>query len=321
MRQVRSSVDTNLLLALHALLEERNLTHAGTRLSMSQPAVSGALGRLRAHFGDPLLVREGRDFRLTELAERLRPVVAEAVVAAEALLGEGREFDPVASTKQFTLSVSEYAMTVLAEPMTRLVHERAPGCSIAFDDLPTDRDDFDGRLTRRDLMVCPLGFDFPGNRQPVFTDRLVCLVARDNPRLADGRLTVEDLRLMSHAVAAFPGAGQIRRPLEVVAEKYGLADRTVQVTVTSLLTLPYAIAGTPLAAFVPARLAARCLEILDLVIAETPLPVVEITEAAHWHPRRSADPAGRWLRELLYDVAIELESVGQVGSDAVSHGA
>ena len=55
------------------------------------------------------------------------------------------------------------------------------------------------------------------------------------------------------------------------------------------------------------RIAHRVLEPLDLTIARTPVPEVRITEAAHWHPRRDADPAIKWLRELLYDVAIELE--------------
>lgn len=305
-RNSTRQVDVNLLLALHALLEERNLTHAGTRMGMTQPAMSGALARLRAHFDDELLVRDGRGFRSTELAESLRPVVAEAVKAAEALLGDSREFDPASSTRRFAVSVSEYAMTVLAEPLTRALRKHAPGCSIAFDTLPA-RADFEDHLMRRDLVVGPLGFDLPGNRQPVFTDHLVCLVARDNPRAVNGRLSLADLAAMPHAVAEFSAAGDVPRPLEVVIEEAGLADRTVQVAVTSLLTLPYAIAGTELCAFVPSRLARRCLDILDLVVVDTPLAPVVITEAAHWHPRRSADSPGRWLRALLHEVAVELE--------------
>ena len=100
---------------------------------MSQPAMSGALARLRKHFDDELLVRVGRGFELTPLAEQLRPSVAEAVEAAEALLGNQREFDPSSSTERFTVSMSEYAMTVLAEPLTRLLAEQAPGCSLALD--------------------------------------------------------------------------------------------------------------------------------------------------------------------------------------------
>jgi DNA-binding transcriptional LysR family regulator len=107
-------VDANLLLSLHALLEERNLTHAGERMTMSQPAMSGALARLRKHFGDELLVRSGRGFELTPLAEQLRPAVADAIEAADDLLGHQRAFDPRTSRKRFDVSMSEYAMTVLS---------------------------------------------------------------------------------------------------------------------------------------------------------------------------------------------------------------
>jgi DNA-binding transcriptional LysR family regulator len=74
-----------------------------------------------------------------------------------------------------------------------------------------------------------------------------------------------------------------------------------------LLTVPFAVAGTDMCGFVPARLAERCLDVLDLEVARTPLDAVTITEAAHWHPRREKDPAGVWLRRLLYDVAVMVE--------------
>jgi DNA-binding transcriptional LysR family regulator len=300
-------VDANLLLALHALLEERNLTHAGERMTMSQPAMSGALTRLRKHFDDELLVRVGRGFELSPLAERLKPAVEEAVEAAEALLGNQREFDPTSSNRLFTVSMSAYAMTVLAEPLTRLLAEQAPGCSVALESLDVAPDQFESQLLRQDLILAPLGFEFPGRRQPVFTDHLVCVVDRDNPRLSDGALSHDDLQAMPQAVASFGTAGERKRPLEVEMERVGIIGRPVLVQVTSLLTLPFAVSGTEMCAFVPARLAHRCLDILDLVIADTPLEPVQITEAAHWHPRRDTEPAVVWLRRLLYDVAVAVE--------------
>jgi len=300
-------VDANLLLALHALLEERNLTRAGERLTMSQPAMSGALSRLRKHFDDELLVRSGRGFELSQLGEELRPAVAEAVEAAEALLGNQREFDPGSSTKRFAVSMSEYAMTVLAEPLTRLLRERAPGCSVALDPIDVQPEQFEAQLMRRDLIIGPLGFQFPGRTQPVFTDELVCVVARGNQRLRNGALTLQDLAELPHVVAVFGAAGGRRRPLEVALEEVGLQGRTVLVTVPSLLTVPFAVGGTDMCAFVPSRLARRCLDLLDLEVAQTPVPTVSITEAAHWHPRRESDPAVTWLRRLLYDVAVAAE--------------
>src|SRR3954464_6349289 len=98
-------------------------------MTMSQPAMSGALARLRKHFDDELLVRVGRGFELTPLAERLRPEVADAIGGGEARRGTQRECDPASSNRRFAVSMSEYAMTVLAEPLTRLVAEQAPGCT------------------------------------------------------------------------------------------------------------------------------------------------------------------------------------------------
>jgi len=306
-RERLREVDANLLLSLRALLEERNLTHAGERMTMSQPAMSGALARLRKHFDDELLVRVGRGFELSPLAEALRPEVEAAIEATEALLGNQRDFDPGTSTKRFVVSMSEYAMTVLAEPLTRLLAEQAPDCSVAMDAIDVSPGQLETQLMRRDLIIGPLGFDFPGRRQPVFTDHLVCVVARGNRRLVDGVLSRDDLQEMPHAVAEFSSAGERRRPLEIEMEKKGIPDRNVLVQVTSLLTLPFAVSGTDMCAFVPARLARRCLDVLDLVVAETALEPVQITEAAHWHPRRESEPAVVWLRRLLYDVAVFVE--------------
>jgi DNA-binding transcriptional LysR family regulator len=306
-RERLRDVDANLLLSLHALLEEKNLTHAGERMTMSQPAMSGALARLRKHFDDELLVRVGRGFELSPFAESLKPAVADAVEAAERLLGNQRAFDPSSSSRPFAVSMSEYAMTVLSEPLTRHLAARAPGCSLALDPVMVGAGQFEVQLLRRDLIVGPLGFEFPGRTQPVFTDELVCVVDRDNPRLRDGALSIEDLQEMPHAVAEFGAAGERRRPLEVELERAGIVDRTVLVRVSSLLVLPFAVTGTDMCAFVPSRLARRSADILGLALARTPLGPVRITEAAHWHPRRDAEPAVVWLRELLYDVAVSVE--------------
>src|SRR5262249_3743412 len=76
-----SAIDTNLLLALHALLQEGNVTRAAKRLGIGQPAMSRSLARLRAHFKDPLLVPKGRQFVLSPVAHSLMPSVDRAAAA------------------------------------------------------------------------------------------------------------------------------------------------------------------------------------------------------------------------------------------------
>lgn len=62
------SIDLNLLVVFEVLIQECNVSRAATRLSMGQPAVSGALRRLRALFNDPLFERVGRKMRPTPRA-------------------------------------------------------------------------------------------------------------------------------------------------------------------------------------------------------------------------------------------------------------
>ena len=54
------NIDLNLLKVFLTLMEEQNVSRAAEALSVSQPAVSGMLNRLRQNLNDPLFVRSQR---------------------------------------------------------------------------------------------------------------------------------------------------------------------------------------------------------------------------------------------------------------------
>ena len=89
-----SQFDLNLLVSLDALLIERNVTRAGQRVGLSQPAMSGTLSRLRDLFKDELLVRVGRQLELTPLAQELAPQLRQQLQGVEDLLNARRSFIP-----------------------------------------------------------------------------------------------------------------------------------------------------------------------------------------------------------------------------------
>lgn len=295
-------VDYNLLVALRALLEERNVTRAGVAANMSQPAMSAALARLRAHFGDELLVRVGRTYELTPLGEELLPQVNASLEVVATALDPWGTFDPATSTRQFTISASDYALAVLVEPLLTAVRKQAPAVTILFDPIPMPGVDMLNHLLRRDLLIAAMGYDLPGRRQVVFSDRFVCVVSQDNPRLRDGRLTLADLAEMPH-VGAF--GGRSMTAADAVLAEAGITPR-VEVTLQGLLAVPFAVSGTDLCAFVPERLLARCPRTLRLAVAEVPLDDPELAEAAHWYPSRQHDPSVRWLRDILRSTSAAL---------------
>ena len=298
------SLDFNLLVPLRALLEERNITRAGQALNMSQPSMSTALARLRAHYDDELLRRTGRTYELTPLAERLLPQVTETLAAVSRALDPWGSFSPATSTRRFTVSGSDYALAVVVEPLLEVMAREAPGVTVDFDPLPPPASDLLVQLMRRDLLVGPLHIELPGRRQVVFSDRFVCIVAADNPRLRDGGLDLADIAALPHAIATFGGGDPT--PADRLLDEMGVRRR-IEVSVQGLLALPFVVAGTDLCAFVPERLLRRCPGTLRLVTAAVPFEAATITEAAHWHPSRHTDPGLAWLRRALEQVTGQLD--------------
>lgn len=297
--------DLNLLVALKALLEEGNVTHAGNRIGMSQPAMSGILARLRRHYHDEILVRAGRDYELTPLAKSLLPRVQETVRQVEDALGLSRGFDPATSDRLFTITLSDYAMLVIHEPLQRRVHAAAPSVRLEFTDLAADLADSDRALLRYDLMVGPLGYSFPGRHELLFADRLVCVVDPGNRLLRDGRLTLADLAELPHAVATFRGGGGT--PADRALEELGV-DRRVLVRALGFLPLPFVVVGTDAVAVVPERLARRFERDGRVVVVEPPFGRVDMLESMWWHPVRSADPGHCWLRSVMQEVMADLRA-------------
>jgi DNA-binding transcriptional LysR family regulator len=295
------SVDLNLLVVLHLLLEEENVTHAGMRVGVSQPAMSSALGRLRRHYQDELLVRSGSGYSLTPLARSLLPSVRESMRLIGAALDPGEGHEPATSGRKFSISMSDNAIAVLSEPLLRRVRELAPGVRLELWPIALAAQEADRGLLQHDLLIAPVGFRSGGQPEVILRDRFVYLVDPDNPRLAEGRLSLADLGVLPHAAATLPHAEL--DPVGQVLEELGVA-RQVHVTTAGWLPLPFVVAGTDLVAAVPERLARRLAGVARVAVAEPPFGRVELAEAAWWHPMRAADPALAWLHDIVLQAAV-----------------
>jgi len=309
--------DLNLMIALKALLEEGNVTKAGAKIGKSQPAMSTALARLRRHYRDELLVRVGRDYELTPFAKALVPSVQQTLRAVELALDTGRRFDPATSGHSFQINATDYVITVLAEPLLRRVAAIAPGIRLDFEAIPDDMHHSEHHLRNIDALIGPVGFGFPGSQEPLFRDRFVCVVDPANSRLREGRLTLDDLAALPHAVRS--SGGTHVGPTDRVMDERSIR-RHVQVVTVGFLPLPFLIRGTDLVAAIPERLAQRVAVPLGLAVVEPPFGRVELIESLWWHPARAATAEHAWLRRTLTEAAASLPPVAADGPPPVATG-
>ena len=116
-------LDLNLLLVFHQLLRDKRVSLVAQTLGMSQPAVSSALGRLRASLGDELFLRTPRGMEPTPYAVQLAEPVAIALDGLQQALNVRASFDPISSARCFTLAMSDVGeMYFLPVLVLSLIH-------------------------------------------------------------------------------------------------------------------------------------------------------------------------------------------------------
>ncbi len=293
-------IDVNLIVVLDAILREKNLTHAGDAVGMSQPAVSGALARLRVQFDDPLMVRNGKIFEPTAKALELMPLVEDAMREIERIFDILPAFDPLTSTRTFYIEASDYLLAQVTGPLIKLIKQHAPGVNIAFDAMPQEIGSSQIDLLRRDMIISAANLGIAGKRKSLFSDTFVCIADAKNSRIVDGAFDLVALSELRHCSVSF--GGEILNLIDIQLSENGVVPK-VALRVRGFLPVPFAIAGSDLIGFVPERVAKQYINQLGLAIVKTPLPNCNLIEAAFWHPSKSGDPGLIWLIEMLRKAA------------------
>jgi DNA-binding transcriptional LysR family regulator len=304
-----STPDLNLVLALRALLEERNVTRAGERVGLSQPAMSAALARLRRHFGDDLLHRAGGQYELTPLGRALLDRAATACDLLERVFTSQAHFDPAREEHEFTLLTSDYAVAVFGAELARAVHAQAPGVRLRFRQVPPDiTENAAALLTTSDGLFMPHGVISGFPAVDLFTDRWVILVAADNPEVGD-RLTLADLARLPWAAYQRASDALAARQLAMIG-----VEPQVEVYADSFQLLPFLVAGTRRVALIQESLARLLEGVADVRVLRPPYDAVPLQEAMWWHPVHTHDAAHVWLRETAARVGGMLARCGSSGS-------
>jgi DNA-binding transcriptional LysR family regulator len=283
-------LDLNLLLVLEALIAERSVTRAGARLGVTQSAISRSLLRLRASFGDPLLIKSGRSMALTPRAEELREPLDRVLEEVRRLVRPQR-FDP--AVDHGTIRINTPSILALPEALIRIARA-APRLNVVVTNNAADPM---AALARGD---CDLLIDSvqpvpePFCRLRLATGRFVCLLREGHPLLSAGALTRADYAAATHVVVEVA----TRRLLDEMLAKEGVVRH-------SLLTVPNTVVAAELAAqtdwvlTTPEAIGPRLCAMFPVRATSFPYDGPELWLDVIWHRRSDRDPMHRWVRQMI----------------------
>lgn len=289
-------LDLNLLSALTALLEERNVSAAGRRVFLSQSAMSGALSRLRDHYNDELLRPVGRRMMLTPFAESLISPLRQTMRQIETLVAASTAFDPATSQRHFSIVLSDYLQRLIVPHLIGPMTREAPLTTL---ELFQVHDEPDQALNRGevDLVITPEGFIPPPHISEHFYDEDHVVVGWKRNPAFDPSITKENFLTLRHVVVRFNQTTRspfAEREIDRIAQ-----DRPIAAVAHSFSAVPLLLVGTNHIAVMHRRLAQIVSRGLPLVISELPVPIPTLRQMMIFHPIRAQDSGLLWLRNHL----------------------
>lgn len=289
--QTIKTLDLNLLKALNALLDERNVTRAAEKLSVSQPAMSGMLTRLRDSFNDPLFIRTQHGILPTDRALGLAIPVKQILEQAQGLLAEP-EFDPASADLKINIAASDYAMRTIITPFLAALHHQAPNIQVNITL-------FNPRSMQEDLERGTLDFVLTTSEQvpdnlhsrALFDEHYVCAVRTGHPVLQHAQPDLATFCALQHVISL--SEHTINNTPARALTDIGINRR---VSVQNALALPDIVRHSDLCALTPYRLIAGQADISHFL---PPVNIVGFTNTLVWHERTQRNPAHQWLRDLI----------------------
>ena len=295
-------MDLNLLVVFQAVFEERQISAAARRLSLTQSAVSNALARLRRTFGDELFVRAGAGMQPTPLAEHLAEPIAAALANITLALNRPAPFDPPTSERQFVIAMTDVAEIYFMPPLIEHCRAAAPGIGLATVRPPGADLKAEMEAGRIDLAIG--AFENVSSalyQRRLFRQPYVTMFRAGHP-LGSGAPTLKKFQDARHILVASTESPYDR--INELLEKAGVrADSRYRVP--HFTAVPYIVGSTDLVVTVPQKLAERAAAPFGLAWVRPPLRLPVLQTNVFWHRRYNEDGGNQWLRECVGGIFVE----------------
>ena len=305
------TLDLNLLRVFDEVMAERNLTRAAQRLSMTQPAVSNALRRLRELLGDELVQRAGYGVEPTPRALMLWPSVRDALHQLRDALAPG-EFQPELAQNAFVLTMADATAAKLVPGLMNRLATEAPGVTLRVLPLVTrdprallESGEVDLAIGHFPGVLAELGAQHLQESSPRFmVERLYdgeyVVVMRKGHPLAQRPLSLDDYCAARHLLVSFSGRpyGFVDEALTAISRK-----RRVVLTVNQFFTAGLVVASSDLLTVLPRHFIGGTGVADQLAWRKLPLDVPMVHVDALWHRQHQLSSAHRWLREAVVRMA------------------
>lgn len=293
-------IDLNLLRVFDMLMQERSVTRAADHLGRTQSAISHSLAKLRIIFKDELFTRDGALMRPTPRALELIGDLSEALGKIRAAIGRYRVFNPLTTTRNFRVGLTDYHAMIFIPGLIREFSKQAPQATLNV--IPANRAEAESADYFRQVDCTLTGArlkDDPNlTKTELGQDRILCAVWSGS-EIARSALSLDRYLSASHLQISADGLSE------------GLADgalgerglrRKVVATISNYLVMPWALRGTDLITHCGDGIFQMLDGTSEVTLLSPPIPIPSVSASLVIHRQMVTDQGTLWLRRLITEL-------------------
>lgn len=293
-------VDLNLLIFFLVLYRERSVTLAAQKLFLGQPAVSSALARLRALFGDPLFIRTHQGMQPTARADFLARRFAPQLEQIHSTLFYSEAFIPRASQRTFTLGMTDWVEIWLMPQLLKLLKECAPDIRINVIATTPFADPAFIEQHDVDMVISVTGAQVPWLRRETLLSSNFRVLWHPERLPLTAPLSLADYQRYDHLLVTY--RSMARSAADDILAKKGL-ERRISYTTQHFSSLPGILQSAAVMTTVPEVLALAWRQNYAFCSSPLPFTLPSFDVSLLWHARNDGDPARCWLAGQITGIA------------------
>jgi DNA-binding transcriptional LysR family regulator len=292
--------DLNMLVALHALIEEKSVSKAARRMGVTQPGMTYTLNKLRAQFNDQLLIRSTNEMRLSDLATELEAPLQEMFEKVNRVIYHKRAFQPQDCELQFRLFLGYGEQSELIETLFQHLRLQAPQARLRITPKASQELLDQGQV---DCMVWHTATEGWHYCKLIHLARHVLIARPGHPILASGNPDLRTFASYGHVAVEhnLEVHSSLQQDISEAIAQNGLTLRQSAVVV-SYETAAGMVAKSDLIAIVPEHIASQH----QVVCLPPPLALRPMAIYLVWHERTHRHPAHIWFRSQVISVLSSL---------------
>lgn len=284
------------LTTLITILEVRNLSHAAIRLGSSQSALSRSLTQFRKALDDPLMVRQGREYILTDRAVALLEPIRSVLEQLQDI-SASPQFLPAHCQRRFTIAGSDHVAHHILPALLADLGVKAPGVKVDFLSWQANRFEWlaSGSVDLVTSMVEDAPSDIHG--RVIGEDFAVCCMRADHVLAAEPHLTLTQFLRWPHMKIS--AGGDKDGFVDAFLRKRGRA-RELKLAVPYYSAAMAALQGSDMLLMLPEHIARKWAE--QVAVSWCPLKFLNhrFRYWVAWHSRTHSSPEQQWFRQLVY---------------------